>query len=63
MWALPASSQQGAFFSWMAAIAVELVIAIKQAVRNAIIFMSQGDQVVFVGGLEIHKLEQTLAVC
>jgi hypothetical protein len=47
----------------VAAIAVELVIAIKQAVRNTIVFMSEDDQVVFIEGLGVHKLEQLLAIC
>lgn len=56
MWALSTSSRQGAFFSWTAAVAEELVIPSKQAVKNTIIFMNQGDQFVFIDGLAIHKL-------
>ena len=56
MWALSTSSRQGAFFSWTAAVAEELVIPSKQAVKNTIIFMNQGDQFVVFGGLAIHKL-------
>ena len=50
MWALSTSSRQGAFFSWTAAVAEELVIPSKQAVKNTIIFMNQGDQFVVIGG-------------
>ena len=63
MWALSTSSRQGAFFSWTAAVAEELVIPSKQAVKNTIIFMNQGDQFVVIGGLAIHKLDQRLAIC